>query len=95
MRIEWHPAALDEFASLDRTIQKRIKAALDDTQSLPTRLKPYRSHLAGLCKLRIGDFRLICHAGRASDQLLVLLVAHRSKAYGRRSMASLQRRRKA
>lgn len=93
MRIEWHPGALSEFAKLDKTIQKRIKAVLENAESLPTRLKPYRSDLAGLYKLRVGDFRLVTYVALEPQRLVVLLVAHRSTAYGRRSIASLERRR--
>jgi mRNA interferase RelE/StbE len=96
LRIDWHPAAVDDLARLGRSDQKRIKAAIVQLQSLPDarqRLQAYTATLKGFWKLRVGDFRLVCqiieHDGQA---VLIILVAHRSTVYNARSIRAVQKR---
>jgi mRNA interferase RelE/StbE len=97
-RIEWNSDAREQFRRLDHTIQQRIGKALgrlallDDPEQ---RLIPYREELAGLWKLRVGDYRVICDLLRDDAGRIVLVVhmVHRSKAYLPRNIANLRRRR--
>ncbi len=82
---------LKEFAAPDKSLQKRINAVLQDTQSLFARYSRGGTILR-LRKLRIGDFRLLCGIFPQNEVLLVLLVEHRSRAYSRRSRTALARR---
>ena len=82
LRIEWHPAAVKEFARLDRAVQKRIRDLL--TGDLHARLETYRGELKGFVKLRVGDFRLICRLRSDPETLTILLVGHRSNVYSAR-----------
>jgi len=97
-RIEWDAAARDQFRRLDHAIQLRLAKALarlaqlDDPEQ---RLIPYRQELAGLWKLRVGDYRVICDMLRddAGRIVVVVHVVHRSRAYLPRDIASQTRRR--
>ena len=97
-RIEWDAAARDQFRRLDHAIQQRIGKALGrlaDLDDPEQRLIPYREDLAGLWKLRVGDYRVVCDLLRddAGRIVVVVHVVHRSKAYLSRNIANLHRRR--
>ncbi|MEX0956543.1 MAG: type II toxin-antitoxin system RelE/ParE family toxin [Rhizobiaceae bacterium] len=96
MRIEWHPGAVEDLASLGRPEQERIRKALAELARLDdarVRLVPYSGALKGYWKLRVGDVRLVCQVdNRAGRYVLIIHVAHRSVAYGRRGQRIIVRR---
>jgi mRNA interferase RelE/StbE len=96
LRIEWHPAAIDDVAALATGEQRRIRKALADLATLDDprqRLIPYAGNLKGFHKLRVGDFRLVCEIRRRdSEAVLIIHVAHRSVVYGRRGRRAIERR---
>ena len=66
-------------------------AALDDPRQ---RLVPYSGRLKGFWELRVGDYRLVCELGERDGQyVLIIYVAHRSRAYSRRSQRAIGSRR--
>ena len=85
-RIEFDPAAVDELASLDRPVQKRIIKVLrerivplDDPRSIGEALRG--NTLGKLWKFRVGDYRLICDIRDDVILILVLRVGHRREIY--------------
>jgi mRNA interferase RelE/StbE len=95
LRIEWHPAAIDDVAALATGDQRRIRKALAELATLDDprqRLIPYSGNLKGFHKLRVGDFRLVCEIRRDGQAVLIIHVAHRSFVYGRRSSRTIERR---
>ena len=92
MRIEWDPAALKEFAALDKAVQRRIGAVLNEPQALSPRLQSLGGDLARLRKLRIGDYRLLCSVTQDTARLTILVVSHRSQAYSQRNKEAALRR---
>jgi len=85
-RIEFDPAAVDELAGLDRTVQKRILkvlreriAPLVDPRSIGEALRG--SQLGGLWKYRVGDYRLICDIRDDVILIVVLRIGHRREIY--------------
>ncbi|WP_159946041.1 type II toxin-antitoxin system RelE/ParE family toxin [Rhizobium sp. 18065] len=96
MRIEWHPAAIEELRQLGTDHQRRIKKALDLLLPLEDprqRLRPYSGDLKDFWKLRIGDIRLVCQILREDNgYILVVRVAHRSTVYSERSRRVIRAR---
>lgn len=96
MRIEWHPQAVDDLRGLSASDLKRIRETLDrltETSDARQRLVPYTGALKGFWKLRVGDYRLVCRLETRDEQVvLVIYVAHRSRAYGRRGERTVKRR---
>lgn len=96
MRIEWHPGAVEDFLALGKPDQTRIRKAIDDlarTEDARQRLLPYSGALKGYWKLRIGDFRLVCEIfGRDDQVVMVIHLAHRSRAYDARSARTIRSR---
>lgn len=85
-RIEFDPAAVDELAGLDHSVQKRILkvlreriTGLEDPRSIGEALRGRR--LDGLWKYRIGDYRLICDIRDDVILILVLRIGHRREIY--------------
>lgn len=96
MRIEWHPLAVGDLRELGEADLQRIRAAVDrlsDTDDARQRLVPYTGTLKGYWKLRVGDYRLVCRIETRDEQIvLVIYVAHRSRAYGKRGEKTVKRR---
>ena len=97
VRIDWHPAAIDEVAAFDNAVQLRIRKALRELEQLDDArdlLLPYTGSLKGLWKLRTGDYRLVCRlAERDGRAVLIVYAAHRSIAYGPRGERTILNRR--
>jgi mRNA interferase RelE/StbE len=75
------PEAAREFEALDSTIRERVEAALDQLAVAPLSLRNQIKRLKGqtALRLRVGDWRIIFQL--RSDEILVLMIAHRSEAY--------------
>lgn len=83
-RIEFTQAADKSMRKLDRQIAARVLDELDKVATLEdprSRGKALTGNLAGLWRYRVGDYRIICNIEDGVLVILVVDVAHRSKAY--------------
>jgi mRNA-degrading endonuclease RelE of RelBE toxin-antitoxin system len=96
LKIECHPDAVADLASLGTADQRRLKAVLDDLLAAPDarqRLVPWSGDPKGHWKLHVGDDRLVSRVEDRKGQLvLVVYVAHRSRANDSRSLRTILRR---
>jgi len=83
--IEFDRDALADLQRLDRVVQKRILrylrkriAPADDPRQFG---KPLRKELYGLWRYRLGDYRIVCQIREQVMVVLVVRIAHRSRAY--------------
>lgn len=79
-------AASRELERLDKPVARRIvecinwlAANLDDF-----RPEPYRGDLAGLYKIRVGDYRVIYQILHDEQVIVIHRVGHRSEIYRKR-----------
>jgi mRNA interferase RelE/StbE len=79
--IVFSPEAAREFEALDSTVRERLEAALDQLAVVPLSLRNQIKRLKGQTslRLRVGDWRIIFEL--RSDEILILMIAHRSEAY--------------
>lgn len=80
--VRYDPRALKELGKLDKTVPRRIVAAVDALRSNP-RPSGCRalSGYPGLWRIRVGNYRIIYTIKDTELVVLVLRVAHRSTAY--------------
>ena len=83
--IEYTETARDQLRRLDKPIARRIVdymsgrvASLDDPRS---RGRALVGRLGGLWRYRVGDYRVICELRDDALRVLVVRIAHRSRAY--------------
>ena len=85
--IEFSDEAERDFAKLDKSIQRRIFAYLNNRIAIATDPrdfgKPLLHELAGLWRYRVGDYRILCHIEDDKLTVLVLEIGHRSDIYNR------------
>ncbi len=80
MDIEWSAVALDDLASLDRTVARRVKQAIErfaDTGA--GAVKRLQDINPPQFRLRVGDYRVRFYTDAAT--VSVLRVLHRREAY--------------
>ena len=80
------PDAEESFKKLDRTIQKRIAQKIDWLANNADKIihHPLTSlpdDLRGLCRIRIGDYRIIYWVYTETKHIKVYDIEHRSKDY--------------
>jgi len=77
--VNWEPA-VEDVRSLESTIRKRIVKKVSTIANKPFR---FVERLEGfpLFKLRVGDYRAILDIKSKEEQIIVVLVGHRSKVY--------------
>ena len=77
-RILWQ--AKDDLRSLEQPIRKRVIKKIRSIEENPLR---FVERLVGysLFKLRIGDYRAIIDIKQEANQIIVVLVGHRSQVY--------------
>jgi addiction module RelE/StbE family toxin len=92
-----HEDALKDLQRLDPAVQKRVVGYLDvlaQETDPRRRAERYVGRLTGFWKIEVGAYRLICTIeGEKEIRLLIVLVAHRSQAYGRRAVGRARHRR--
>lgn len=83
-KIEYSDKAARELLKIDRQTAKRIKKYLDER--IATNENPRKFGEGGkfgcLWQYRIGDFRVIAEIQEDRIVVIVVRIAHRSKAYG-------------
>ena len=71
-----------EAAPVD--LQRRLRTALERLARDPHRapgVKALRGELAGICRCRIGDYRVLFQIDESARRVVVLAIAHRREAY--------------
>jgi mRNA interferase RelE/StbE len=82
-RVEFLPEALEDLKRLDRAVVHRVFKKLRWLSENFDSLQPegLSGPLAGLLKLRVGDYRVLYEAKRTGKRLTVHLVGHRRDIY--------------
>ncbi|WP_448760464.1 type II toxin-antitoxin system RelE family toxin [Actinomyces oricola] len=84
--VELTPRAQKALERLDRSIQKRVIGKLQEIQGARDPrdfLKPMSGPLAGMFRLRVGDYRVIIDIQDDRCVILAFDVGHRSTIYDR------------
>lgn len=86
--VEIEPQAKEDLASLDSTIIKRIAEKIDWLGENAYLVKhSLLSHLPddlkGLCKYKVGDYRILYWIYHQSRMIKIYGIEHRSKKYGK------------
>lgn len=80
-QIEIDRSALKQIAALDRLMRRRITAAIDKLADDPRPPGCRKVVTTDLWRIRIGDYRIKYAVVEARLVVLVVEVAHRSRAY--------------
>lgn len=83
-RIEFLRKAEKELSSLDKTQALRILNYLDEVAALDDprkRGKTLVADLSGLCRYRVGAWRILCRVEDSRLLVLVVKLGHRSSVY--------------
>jgi len=80
------PEAVANFKSLDPEIRQRVRKKLIwlAEHSDDIRHASLSENLAGLCKLRVGSYRVVYELVVEKRRLVVHAIGHRSEIYDRR-----------
>ena len=84
--VEFTPCAEKALKRLDHSVGKRVVGKLQEIQGADDPrdfLKPMTGPLAGMFRLRVGDYRVIIDIQDERCVVLALDVGHRSVVYGR------------
>jgi mRNA interferase RelE/StbE len=83
--VEFHPAARDELAALDRPVRKRIQRFIDERlirADDPRQLgRALTGAWAGFWKYRVGDWRMIAQVRHERLIIYIVRVGHRREVY--------------
>ena len=80
-KIEFKSSVSHDLRQLDKETAKRILSQIDEFLSdSPRTGERLHGEFAPLYKLRLGDYRVI-YSIISKDQILVLRIRHRNKAY--------------
>jgi len=85
-KITFLPDAEDSFKKLDRPIQKRIAQKIDwlaenADKMIHHPLTSLPDDLRGLCRMRLGDYRIIYWVYAETKQIKIYDIEHRGKDY--------------
>ena len=80
------PDAEASFRKLDKSVQQRIADKVDwlagnADEIIHHPLTSLPDDLKGLCRIRIGDYRVIYWVYQETRQIKIYAIEHRSKAY--------------
>ena len=75
--------AVKGLASLPANIRRDLGARIEalGTDPLPHSAQPLRGELAGLHKLRVGDYRIVYQIDESRRAVVVVRVGHRHNVY--------------
>ena len=81
--IEITPQALEDLSQLDLPVAKRIVEKIEWLAEHFDEVQPetLTGSLAKLCKLRIGDWRVLYTAESEKRHITIHVIAHRRKVY--------------
>ena len=76
-------AAIRDLARLDRQVARRVLERIRWLAANMGEIKPIplTGDLAGLFKLRIGDYRVIYEIVRSDQMIVIHVIGHRSDVY--------------
>lgn len=77
-------SAAKELARIAKTDRTRIVASIDRLAENPFLGNVLKGHMRGLCRLRVGDYRVLYEVTDDALIVLVIRVAHRGEVYRRR-----------
>lgn len=79
----YHYKVEQDLKKLPRNIQERILKAIENRlKTAPEKYgDPLRETLAGLWKLRVGDYRIVYEPAPESDDLIIWAIIHRKEVY--------------
>jgi mRNA interferase RelE/StbE len=80
-KIIFDNSAADFFRKLDNTEKKRIGKKIESLKENPHAGIPLTGNLAGLWKLRIGDYRAVYQVKNNELIILILKLGHRKNVY--------------
>ncbi len=80
-KVEWDEEALDDLEKIDRPIVKRILNKISWFSQYFDAItpEPLSADMAGLFKLRVGDWRIVYEIGK--DVIVIKAVGHRREIY--------------
>lgn len=84
MTVEYLKEAAKELEKLDKPIQKQIIDYMNEVKNLEnprSRGKGLTSNLSGLCRYRVGNYRIICNIQDDKILITVVRISHRSEVY--------------
>jgi mRNA interferase RelE/StbE len=79
-----HPDAQKVYMDADKTLAKKIARCLQQLEQTPRfhpNIKALKGDYGGYYRYRIGDYTAIYSVDDELVQVLVIAIAHRSKAY--------------
>lgn len=80
-KVEWDEEALEDLDKIDRPIVKRILNKISWFSQYFDAItpEPLSAEMAGLFKLRVGDWRIVYEIGK--DVIVIKAVGHRREIY--------------
>jgi len=85
-RVTVLPSAEADLEKLDPQVRRRILRRIvwlgeNASQAIHHQLTGMPDELAGLCRLRMGDYRILYWIDRRQERLKVYRIQHRSEVY--------------
>ncbi|MDI6729546.1 MAG: type II toxin-antitoxin system RelE/ParE family toxin [Thermodesulfovibrionales bacterium] len=85
-KVTFLPDAEESFKNLDKTIQRRIAEKIDwlaenADKVIHHPLKSMPDDLRGLCRIRVGDYRIIYWVYNDEKHIKIYDIEHRGKDY--------------
>ena len=80
--VVFNDASKKDWEKLDHSVQVRISKSIDKLTTHPVEFgKALTGKLAGLFRLRVGDFRIVYKVIYSKKTVEVMVVCHRSEVY--------------
>jgi mRNA interferase RelE/StbE len=81
--IEYEPEAIDDLEKLTQTVRERVVKKINWLAENFDQINPQSltADLAGLFKLRVGDYRVIYEFNREEEIIFIDRVRHRGEVY--------------
>jgi mRNA interferase RelE/StbE len=82
-QVEFDPTAIENLAALSRKTRESIFRKVNWLGNNFEQVTPLglRANLAGYCKLRVGDYRVIYSVETELEIITIVRVGHRSEIY--------------
>ena len=83
--LEFLPAAIKDLKKIDKLHQKQIKVKIELLAKDPSFLKPnikvLQGKYHGLCRLRVGNYRVVFQVIDEKVVILIINIGHRKDVY--------------